>query len=116
MPDRDPALEAAVQQAVARRQPDYLSAHPGARWAIECDVTLGYDAALRSLGAGTPEAQQALRELVKASLRRVSAFKAYHDNGEHGPELRRAVNEAAETLFAAQNEFAALATPTEEGK
>lgn len=62
-PDRDPALEAAVQKAVARRQPDYLSAHPGAALAIECDVTLGYDAALRSLGAGTPEAQ--LRGVVR---------------------------------------------------
>lgn len=88
MPDRDPALEAAWNVWWNTRRPRHSSLYVDFG-AEEAGFRAGYHAALRSLGAGTPEAQAALRALVAQV-----------------PNIR----------MDAVRRFAALATPTEEGR
>ena len=75
-------------------------------------VRYGYRAALRSLNAGTPEAEAALRRMVKAVLSGVAAAAAYQANGEHGEELRQATRRTLVDQYDAERAFAALATST----
>ena len=114
MPDRDPALEAAVERflSVGMRR-DRLEQGSAFR--------AGWGSALRSLGAGTPEAVAALRELVTAVLAESKARKDYERAEQMGYvaeqcERRWEIAEDADVdLSNAADTFAALATPTEEG-
>ena len=96
MPDRDPALEAAFEAWMRALTPDGPDDEPMSM--TRESFYGGYAAALRSLGAGTPEAQQALRELVRSVT------------------VDKTDQEAADRVLGAAASFAALATPTEEGK
>lgn len=102
MPDRDPALEAASRCLDARNAALAAKGLPvsvviaGDTYFFD-GAMAGYHAAFRSLGAGTPEAQAALRALVKAV------------RGWDG------VLDAARNLSAVLT-VDTLATPTEEGR
>jgi hypothetical protein len=74
------------------------------------------NAALRSLGAGTPEAQAALRALVKASLEAQKAFEFYASRPDDSDEGCLRANGTEDARKRAVIAFARLATPTEEGR
>ena len=104
MPDRDPAPEAALR--VWYDDTGGLCCNADA-------FEAGYHAALRSLGAGTPEAVAALRELVEAAQRYAETSRAFRiDN----PQSRFDHDHSEQWLKDAAIAFAALATPTEEGR
>jgi hypothetical protein len=78
----------------------------------------GWNAALRSLGAGTPEAQQALRRFVAAALNeqraREDRKRCLDDDGGEQASADMSYSEAYREYVRAKAAFAALATPPEE--
>lgn len=95
-PDRDPALEAALQDHARKMAANGIS------WSDSGAVEFGWHAAFRSLGCATPEAQAALRELVTAIRTPVATMSSLRLRDK-------------QILFA-EGAFAALATPPEEGR
>ena len=118
MPDRDPALGAAFEAWMRALTPDGPDDEPMSM--TRESFYGGYDAALRSLGAGTPEAQAALRELVAASLEEEQArqerVRVVDDEGLEQYAADSALANAFIRRRAAAERFAALATPPEEGR
>ena len=85
----------------------------------------GYDAALRSLGAGTPEAQAALRNVLRLMTKKnievlgklitAAEWADQHDKVSGPFWMPREGTDALRVLRVQMDAFAALATPTEEG-
>ena len=110
-PDRDPALEAALRTVEAQRLMHPLdgSIKQPASYLARCHIEYGWDAAFRSLGAGTPEAVAALRALVRALMEQRRTLNDYACTAAQWVA-------ATDVAYSAGKSFAALATPTEVGR